>query len=120
MVRFLATRKILQRNGPEMRVATEEFPGTRRLPETLSWRTGPLPLPGVPMPRPLAEWLLRFVLVWLAAGVLFALAFAWRGAAAIEPAARGGTRGFRLLILPGAALLWPWLLRRWLAAGDSR
>ena len=50
---------------------------------------------------------------YLALGALFAVPFVLRGAAAIDPAARGGTLGFRLVILPGAVLLWPWLARRW-------
>jgi hypothetical protein len=51
--------------------------------------------------------------IYLGLGLLFAILFVWRGAAALDPAARDGTLGFRLVILPGAALLWPWLLWRW-------
>ena len=46
-------------------------------------------------------------------GFVFALLFAWRGAAAIDPRAREATLGFRLLIVPASALLWPLLLARW-------
>jgi hypothetical protein len=52
--------------------------------------------------------------IYFAIGLLFALLFVWRGAAVIDPAAREGTFGFRLLILPASALLWPLLLRRWI------
>lgn len=52
-------------------------------------------------------------------GLLFALAFAFRGAGAIDATAKSGTVGFRLLILPGAAVLWPVLLTRWVA-GDRK
>ena len=52
-------------------------------------------------------------------GVLFALAFVLRGAAAIDPAAKGAPWGFRLLILPGSAALWPVLLIKWLKAGKA-
>lgn len=51
--------------------------------------------------------------VYLALGVVFAVAFVWKGAAAIDPAARAGTWGFRVMIFPGAVLLWPALARRW-------
>ncbi len=51
--------------------------------------------------------------IYLAIGVLFAVPFAWKGAAAIDPAAREGTWGFRVLLLPGATLLWPALMLRW-------
>ncbi|MGE0638904.1 MAG: hypothetical protein AB7G12_03385 [Thermoanaerobaculia bacterium] len=36
-----------------------------------------------------------------------------RGIERIDPAARGASRGFRLIVLPGAVALWPLLLRRW-------
>ena len=50
---------------------------------------------------------------YLALGVVFAIAFVAKGAAAIDPAARDGTWGFRVMIFPGAVLLWPALARRW-------
>ena len=46
-------------------------------------------------------------------GVVFALAFVIAGVARIDSRAKGSGLGFRLLILPGAAALWPLLLRRW-------
>ena len=52
-------------------------------------------------------------------GLLFAIAFVTVGAGRLDPVARSGTWGFRLLILPGSAALWPLLLRRWLR-GDSQ
>ena len=52
-------------------------------------------------------------------GLAFALPFVWRGVDRIDPAAREGSLGFRLLILPGVAALWPLLLFRWLVAGRS-
>jgi membrane protein implicated in regulation of membrane protease activity len=52
--------------------------------------------------------------IYLGGGLLFALAFATFGASRIDPAARGATIGFRVLVVPGAALFWPLLLRRWL------
>jgi hypothetical protein len=51
---------------------------------------------------------------YLAAGLVFALAFVTTGVQRVDPAARGAPWGFRLLILPGAAALWPLLLARWL------
>jgi hypothetical protein len=47
-------------------------------------------------------------------GLAFAVAFAAEGAAALDPNARGASLGFRILIVPGSAALWPFLLRRWL------
>lgn len=50
--------------------------------------------------------------VYAALGVAFAIPFVIWGVKRIDPAAREGTWGFRLLILPGCAALWPLLLRR--------
>ena len=51
-----------------------------------------------------------------AVGVVFALAFVMKGAGRVDPTAQTGTWGFRVLIFPGAAALWPWLMSRWLRA----
>ncbi len=53
---------------------------------------------------------------YLALGVVFAIWFALAGAARLDPVARAGTLGFRVLMLPGACALWPLLLRRTLRA----
>ena len=50
-------------------------------------------------------------------GVLFAVAFVTVGVGRVDAAAKGAGVGFRLLILPGAAALWPVLLRRWMRSG---
>jgi len=60
-----------------------------------------------------AEVLVAAAGAYVAAGVLFAAAFVTRGMGRVDPAARGGTRGFRLISLPGVTALWPLLARRW-------
>ena len=62
----------------------------------------------------LATWLVHLATVYALIGVVFAAAFVWRGAGRIDPAAGDGTWGFRVLIFPGAAALWPLLAGRWL------
>jgi hypothetical protein len=47
-------------------------------------------------------------------GLLFAIAFLTRGIDRIDPASKGTGIGFRLIILPGVASLWPMLLLRWI------
>ena len=64
------------------------------------------------IPEPLARWIALLGAVYLAVGLGFAVVFAWRLAGRLDPSARDGTPGFRLLILPGAAILWPFLLTR--------
>ena len=62
-----------------------------------------------------AEVVVLLCTVYIACGLAFAPFFAWRGVRRIDPAARSAGLGFRLIILPGVAVLWPVLLRRWLA-----
>lgn len=63
--------------------------------------------------------ILLLVAAYLVVGVPFAIAFAARGAAAIDAVAEHAGWGFRLLILPGAAALWPLLLIKWIAAART-
>lgn len=55
--------------------------------------------------------------IYLVIGLAFAVAFVLFGAGRVDPAARRGTWGFRLLLLPGATALWPLLARRWWRGG---
>ena len=60
-------------------------------------------------------------MIWLAgayvaAGVVFGAAFVSWGVQRVDPAAKDAPLGFRLLILPGSAAMWPLLLRRWMRA----
>jgi hypothetical protein len=50
-------------------------------------------------------------------GLAFAIAFVVAGVQRVDRQARGSGVGFRLIILPGSAMLWPVLLARW--AGGS-
>ncbi|MFT5285462.1 MAG: hypothetical protein ACI8TQ_001627 [Planctomycetota bacterium] len=63
------------------------------------------------------ERILLVVGIYLGVGVLVAIPFVIAGAKRIDSAAATGTRGFRILIFPGAVLLWPFLLKRWIG-GD--
>lgn len=54
--------------------------------------------------------------VYCVFGLLFAAGFVVRGAAVIDPVAKHSGWGFRLLIVPGAAALWPLLLTKWMRA----
>jgi hypothetical protein len=52
--------------------------------------------------------------LYLAAGVLFAVFFLNRGIQKIDTAAHGSGWGFRLIILPGVIVFWPVLLIKWI------
>ncbi len=58
--------------------------------------------------------------VYAGIGVLFGLAFVTRGAAAIDHVAKGAGIGFRLLIFPASAALWPLLLVKWIKGGAAQ
>ena len=60
-----------------------------------------------------AQLIVSFFASYAALGGLFALFFAGRGVQLVDPAAHGAGLGFRLLIMPGTAALWPWLAWRW-------
>jgi hypothetical protein len=66
-----------------------------------------------------AEVILLLVALYSSAGFLFAIAFITVGVGQIDPAARGTSLVFRLLILPGSMALWPCLLRAWLRARSA-
>jgi hypothetical protein len=64
----------------------------------------------------LAGGLVLALEVYAALGAAFAVPFALRWAGRLDPAARRGTLGFRVLLLPGALILWPLLAQRVLRA----
>jgi hypothetical protein len=63
-----------------------------------------------------AALLLQVLGAYAALGAAFAPAFLSLGAARIDPATRGAGACFRLAILPGVLLFWPWLGCLWLRA----
>lgn len=70
------------------------------------------------LPLATATWLVHLALGYLLIGAGFSVPFALRWAGRLDPVAAHGTRGFRLLILPGVVLLWPLLALR-LLRGDT-
>ena len=63
----------------------------------------------------IANVLVLLFLVYAGFGLVFAFPFVFRGVNRIDRVALGSTWGFRLIILPGVVVLWPLLLRRWVA-----
>lgn len=61
----------------------------------------------------IAQALVAVFLGYAGVGLVFGVAFALFGARRLDPAAAEGTWGFRALLVPGAAALWPLLLARW-------
>jgi len=67
-----------------------------------------------------AEFFVGALAVYGFAGAVFAVAFVVFGIHRIDPVAEHAPLGFRLIVIPGAAALWPLLLNRWLRARRSR
>lgn len=54
---------------------------------------------------------------YLLLGLLFSIAFLWKGITKVDADAAGTSRYFKLLILPGTIIFWPLLLGKWIKAG---
>jgi hypothetical protein len=64
----------------------------------------------------LANILVFSGIAYAALGVVFALGFVFRGIGVVDHSALLAPWTFRLLMIPGVALLWPWMLGRWVSA----
>lgn len=60
------------------------------------------------------------LLFYAAVGLCVAAAFVGFGAVRLLPEPAPVTVGARILLFPGAALLWPLVLTRWLKSGGRR
>ncbi|HLK61793.1 MAG TPA: hypothetical protein VKU19_00040 [Bryobacteraceae bacterium] len=61
-----------------------------------------------------AELFVALLAVYAVAGVVFAAAFVTLGIHRVDHAATRAGAGFRLIVAPGVAALWPLLLTRWI------
>jgi hypothetical protein len=68
--------------------------------------------------HPLVALFLNALALYAAIGVVTALAFVIFGVTRVQPAPV--SLGARILILPGAAAMWPYVLKRWIAARGAR
>jgi hypothetical protein len=62
--------------------------------------------------HPVVAFLLNTLALYAGVGAVVALAFAAFGVTRVQPAAM--SLGARILIVPGAAALWPYVLWRWI------
>ena len=70
-------------------------------------------------PLAMANIVLNIVALYLLVGLLFAIPFVVKGAGAIDPVARGGSWGFRVIIVPGVLVFWPLLAKPEISPGSS-
>jgi hypothetical protein len=59
------------------------------------------------MTQTTAQVLVQAVAIYLGCGAAFAALFLWRWVGRLDAAAEHGTWGFRVLVFPGVATLWP-------------
>ena len=60
--------------------------------------------------------LLTVIGLYLLLGFLFAIPFVINGVQKIDHGANGGSIGFRIIIIPGTMVFWPFLLKKWIQA----
>ena len=53
------------------------------------------------------ELVMMLAVGYIAIGLLFGLFFAFKGAGTLDPVAQDASLGFRFILVPGAAALWP-------------
>ncbi|MBI4274591.1 MAG: hypothetical protein HY659_07825 [Rhizobiales bacterium] len=68
----------------------------------------------------IATILLAAIAFYAVAGIVLAIAFVTYGVTRVLPEPVTVTFGARLVLLPGAAALWPVVLRRWIKARMQR
>jgi hypothetical protein len=54
-----------------------------------------------------AQVLVHALAIYAGCGAAFAAIFLWRWVGVLDAAAEHGTRGFRVMVFPGVAALWP-------------
>ena len=62
------------------------------------------------------EIILALVAIYLLFGFVFAIAFIIKGVDKVDETAHGSSIGFRIIIIPGSMVFWPFLLKKWLHA----
>lgn len=64
--------------------------------------------------------ILIIVAAYLSAGFVFAIPFILKGVTKIDEGAHGSTWGFRIIIIPGTIVFWPFLLNKWIKASKTK
>jgi hypothetical protein len=58
--------------------------------------------------------ILIIIAVYLFAGLVFAIPFVIKGVTKMDEGAHGSKWGFRIIIIPGTIVFWPFLLKKWM------
>lgn len=60
--------------------------------------------------------LLLMALLYVLVGLVFTAIFIFRGLEKIDEATQNASAGFKIIIIPGCIVLWPFLLKKWIHA----
>ena len=64
----------------------------------------------------MVEIILLIIAIYLSLGLVFVIPFLAKGLTKVDKSAKGGTIGFKIIIIPGVIVFWPVLLRKWMKA----
>ena len=62
----------------------------------------------------IVEIIFMVVAIYLVCGLIFTIPFVIKGVNDIDEGARGSSPGFRIIIIPGTIVFWPFLLKKWI------
>lgn len=62
---------------------------------------------------------INIVGIYLALGVLFSLAFMWKGLQKVDESTKDTSLFFKVLIFPGMIVFWVLFLKKWLGANEK-
>jgi hypothetical protein len=62
----------------------------------------------------IVEVVLIVAAIYLGCGLIFAIPFILKGVTVIDEGADGSSIGFRIIIIPGVIVFWPFLLKKWI------
>jgi hypothetical protein len=67
----------------------------------------------------LASWMVWIMGIYVLIGLFFAPFFVVRGVGTMDAVARNATAMFRVIIVPGVMVLWPYLALRWIRGASD-
>ena len=66
------------------------------------------------------EIILFILAIYLLCGLLFVIPFVIKGVNAIDEGAHGVKWSFRIIIIPGTIVFWPFLLNKWMVTSKQK
>ncbi|MFK7771647.1 MAG: hypothetical protein AB8F94_05885 [Saprospiraceae bacterium] len=63
--------------------------------------------------------ILFIVGIYLALGIIFSIAFLWKGIAKVDDGAKETGLVFKMLLFPGLVVFWVYFLRKWLKTNTT-